>query len=168
MLSQFRPYLKLLWRFGFSLIELQLRISISEYHLKFPNCPLQGIPASRGFTSRGFTSRGFFRGSDSIVLMGSTEPFKFKKWVLKPNISIKSMISCNLRVRDDCYNGDLSKSMGFKWIFEICRTYGTHVSVRTDVSRGFPFPKKICEKRGLPVVLCLICALKYCKKWKIR
>ena len=37
---------------------------------------VQGILSSRGFSSRGFATRGFFRGSVSIVLMGSIEPIK--------------------------------------------------------------------------------------------
>ena len=37
---------------------------------------IQGIISFCGFTSRGFATRGFFRGSVSIVLIGSIEPIK--------------------------------------------------------------------------------------------
>ena len=53
---------------------------------------LQGILASRGFSSRGFARNGFFRSTDRYVLMGSTELIKFVKRIFKLNTSIKSMI----------------------------------------------------------------------------
>ena len=73
-----------------------------------------GIPASRGFSSRGFATRRVFRGSNSNVLMGSGEPVKFAKRVVKPDTSIKRMIFCNLWVQNDKYDCNLLNFMGSK------------------------------------------------------
>ena len=86
--------------------------------------------------------------------MGSREPIKFGKRILKPNINIKGMIFCNLWVENDGYNYYLLNSMGSKWIRGFCRTFGTLVSVRADfTSRGYSFPRKIRGKRGPPVAV---------------